>query len=143
MVRIDPISAMDWVTPISKFLHDARYLWQVREITIPDDFMGAGLPAHVSSHWTMADIAVMLTEKGVENWGQSIWGDQAYFTVRKRDYDRAIQLIQETVMNPRAKRPRHTPLSFLRGFFQDRFAWLIWLAAIAVIAILLLPRLVG
>jgi len=138
MGHFDVISAMDWITPVSAFLHSARYLFQTREITFPDDISRGKIPMYIPQDWTMADVTAMLTKTGIENWGHHIWDDRAYFTVRKRDYARAIRLIQETVMNPHHKAPRHTLLTFPRRFFQDGFAWLIFVLCLILLTLCLL-----
>lgn len=135
----DTITAMDWVTHFSKVLHDARYLFQVRQMCFPDDVTRGKTPEHIPWDWTMADVTKMLSENGIENWGHYIFDNRAYLTVKKRDYDRAIRMIQQTVMNPRSK-PQRGPFRFVQLVFQDKFAWLIWALFVVGVAGVLFMR---
>ncbi len=126
----------DWITPFSAFLHNARYLFRVRTVHFPRDILNGAMPTYIPQGWTPSDMTLMLTDNGIENWGHQIIGNELEFKVRSRDYGRTIKLIQETVMNPAYMAPRHELGRFLRGFFQDRFGWVVWAAAIAAIVLL-------
>lgn len=138
--ELDDLSAgVDSITRIAWFLHSLRYLFMVRTIHIPGDIRDKR--GYVPQGWTLGDITDVLSRAGIDNWGHQVFSDAAQLTVARRDYYRAIHLIQQTVMNPRHKGPRHTPFSFVRQVFSDRLAWLICLLAVAfVLGALFLPR---